>query len=64
MNNDGSDANILDLVFLVDYIFRGGGFPSCFKEADLNADCAVNILDLTSQVDYIFRGGAGPGPCP
>ncbi len=64
VNNDGSDANILDLTFLVDYIFRGGEFPSCFEEADLNADCAVNILDLTFQVDYGFRGGPAPGSCP
>ena len=64
VNNDGSDANILDLTFLVDYIFRGDVFPSCFEEADLNVDCAVNLLDLVFQVDYGFRGGAPPGPCP
>ncbi|MEE8404714.1 MAG: FG-GAP-like repeat-containing protein, partial [candidate division Zixibacteria bacterium] len=64
LNGDGTEANILDLVFLVDLIFRAGPKPDCFEEADVNADCKVDILDLTFQVDYIFRGGAGPGPCP
>ncbi|MCH9025271.1 MAG: hypothetical protein IH931_08050, partial [candidate division Zixibacteria bacterium] len=64
-NTDGVDANILDLTFLVDFIFRGSGNPgSCPKECDVNSDGASsNILDLTFLVDRIFRGGPLPGPC-
>jgi len=64
-NSDGVDANILDLTFLVDFIFRGSGNPgSCPKECDVNSDGASsNILDLTFLVDRIFRGGPLPGLC-
>ena len=65
LNGDGNDANILDLTFIVDSIFRGSGDPGgCPNEADLNGDGeSANILDLTYLVDRIFRGGPAPGPC-
>lgn len=63
-NDDGDDAGILDLTYLVDFIFRGGGPSACPGEADINGDGTVsNILDLTFLVDFIFRGGVPPGPC-
>ena len=63
-NGDGNDANVLDLTFIVDRIFRGGDPASCPDEADLNGDGAsTNILDLTFIVDRIFRGGPPAGPC-
>ena len=64
LNGDGTDANILDLTFAVDRIFRGGSASNCSEEADINADGTPhNILDLTFLVDRIFRGGPPPGPC-
>ena len=63
-NFDGTDANILDLTFVVDRIFRGGPPAVCPQEADLNSDGTTsNILDLTYLVDRIFRGGPPAGPC-
>ena len=65
VNYDGKDANILDLTFLVDFIFRGGTEAACLEEADVNGDGdSADILDLTFLVDFIFRGGPPPGPCP
>ena len=66
LNGDGTDANILDLTFLVDFIFRGSGDPGyCPEESDLNSDgSGPDILDLTFLVDRIFRGGTAPGECP
>ena len=65
LNTDGSDANILDLTFLVDFIFRGSGDPgACPEESDINSDgTSANILDLTYVVDLIFRGGPPPPVC-
>jgi len=65
-NGDGTDSNILDLTFLIDYIFRSSGDPgSCPGESDVNGDGdSSNILDLTFLVDYIFRSGPATGACP
>ncbi len=58
LNNDGNFGNIIDLTFLIDFIFRGGPSPNplCRADLDCNGTCA-NILDLTYLVDFIFRGG-------
>jgi hypothetical protein len=67
-NGDGAfNPNILDLNFLVNYIFRLSGNPGpCLDESNANGDGAVNpnILDLNLIVNYIFRFGPPPGPCP
>jgi len=64
VNYDGADANILDLTFTVDRVFRGGPPAPCPGEGDVNGDgTPTNILDLTFLVDRIFRGGPLPGPC-
>ncbi|MEE8150069.1 MAG: hypothetical protein V3T75_06405, partial [candidate division Zixibacteria bacterium] len=66
MNGDNSaTTDILDLTYIVDWIFRGGSAIACPEEADINGDGVPgNVLDLTFVVDVIFRGGAQPGPCP
>jgi len=64
VNADGANANILDLTYTVDRIFRGGPPALCPEEADVNSDgTPTNILDLTFLVDRLFRGGPPPGPC-
>ena len=67
LNGDSTSANIIDLTFIVDYIFRGSSDPGfCFEASDVNADGqlgAPNILDLTYLIDFIFRGGPQPIGC-
>jgi hypothetical protein len=62
-NNYDNKLNILDLVYLVDYIFRGSGqLPQPERAVgDVNCDEKLDILDLTWLVDYFFR--QGPPPC-
>ncbi len=67
INNDlAPKPNILDLTYLVDFIFRGGPGPVCRQEANLNGSSTPhpNILDLTYVIDVIFRGGPDPIACP
>lgn len=64
LNGDGTNANIIDLNYAVNRIFRGGALPPCTKEGDVNSDgTSTNIIDLNFLVNRIFRGGAMPGPC-
>jgi len=64
-NYDGINANILDLNYMVNRIFRAGPPYLCLEEADANSNgTAGNIVDLNFLVNRIFRGGPAPGPCP
>lgn len=64
VNLDGTDADVVDLNYLVNYIFRNGAATPCLQEADVNADgSAVNIVDLNYIVNYIFRSGPTPQGC-
>ncbi len=59
-NFDGS-LSILDLTYMVNYIFRGGPEPIPVKlSGDWSCDGSTNIIDLTKAVDRIFRGGSLP----
>ncbi len=65
VNGDGKDSNILDLTFLINFIFRSSGDPGpCPRESDVNGDNNVaNLLDMTFMVDRIFRGGSVSPAC-
>lgn len=58
--------DITDLVYLIDYMFRGGPAPPCLEEADVNGDGAdqIDISDLLYLIDYMFRNDSPPGACP
>jgi len=66
-NGDGS-INPIDVVYLVNYAFKGGPAPfadaQCpmINRADWNCDDAINLLDIVKIVNYVFRYPA-PGPC-
>jgi len=64
LNSDGSDADILDLNFAINRIFRNGPSSGCPGESDLNGDGnLLNILDLSFLVNRCFRGGPAAGHC-
>jgi len=52
--------NIIDLTYLVNYVFRGGVKPITIQSGDLNSDFHVNVEDLSYIVEYMFRGGPPP----
>jgi len=65
LDNDGADATVLDLTYMINDIFRGGPNPICTDEADLNGDGkSSNILDLTYLINDIYRGGSSAPICP
>ncbi len=61
--NDDDIVNILDIIFLIDYKFKGGPAPETMASADVNSDGLVNILDIIYLIDYKFKGGPEPN-CP
>ena len=61
VDNNGEFQGILELTYLVDFIFRGGPPPENALAADVDGSGGIaDILDLTYMVDFIFRGGPAP----
>jgi hypothetical protein len=62
-NGDGG-IDISDAVFLIAYIFSGGGAPGECNYAngkgDANGDGGVDISDAVYLIAYIFSGGGTP----
>jgi len=57
---DGKGPDVLDLTYLIDYLFRNGSAPHTIEKANVDGQGGVNVADLTYLVDYLFRGGAEP----
>jgi hypothetical protein len=63
-NSDGIDGSLLDLVFIVRWVFNQGPEPICMGESDVNADgFPGDIMDMSFLVDTIFRGRRLPYSC-
>lgn len=62
VSNDG-DVLIDDLLFIVDFVFKGGPPPDCFGEGDANDDGGINVADLSYLVNYLFKSGPAPPDC-
>jgi Beta-propeller repeat len=64
-NGDAGDAvNVVDVTFLVQYLFQGGASAPCLEEADVAVNNSINIVDLTTLVAFLFSGGPALQACP
>ncbi len=50
-------VDIVDLTFLIDFMFKAGPSPDCMEEADIDMTGEVDIIDLTYIIDFLFRAG-------
>jgi hypothetical protein len=67
VNNDALDnVTVVDLTYLVSYIFRQGPAPVCREEGNVNGDSgeSINVVDITYLVNYLFKSGPQPPLCP
>ena len=55
--------NILDVVYIIDYLYRGGPLPADTLAADVDNSGGMNILDVTYLINYLYKGGPVPD-CP
>jgi hypothetical protein len=59
VNGDGV-VNVGDVVYLVNYLYRGGIPPDSPEVGDINGDCVVDIGDVVYLVNYLYRNGPAP----
>ena len=59
-NADGK-VSVSDIVYLVNYLFKGGSSPAPIQRGDANCDGYVTVSDVVYLINYLFKGG--PPPC-
>ncbi|MFH2035526.1 MAG: M1 family aminopeptidase, partial [Candidatus Zixiibacteriota bacterium] len=53
-------VNILDITFLINYLYKEGTAPVNPILADPNNSCNINILDITYLISYLYKNGPDP----
>jgi photosystem II stability/assembly factor-like uncharacterized protein len=62
--NGDQAVNILDISYLIAYLYQGGPPPDPFESGDANGDGDINILDITYLIAYLYQGGPEPTCTP
>ncbi|MFH2036892.1 MAG: PQQ-binding-like beta-propeller repeat protein [Candidatus Zixiibacteriota bacterium] len=58
---NGNDVvNILDITYLIGYLYKAGPAPVQLKSADVNSSGNINILDITYLISYLYKSGSAP----
>jgi hypothetical protein len=59
-NGDG-EIGVADVVFLINYMFKGESAPDPLELGDANCDGDVNAADVVYLINYLYQGGSAPG---
>jgi hypothetical protein len=59
--NSDKKTTVSDVVFLINYLFKGGPAPEPVYLGDVNCDGKVTVSDVVYLINYLFKGG--PPPC-
>jgi uncharacterized repeat protein (TIGR01451 family) len=59
-NKDGK-ITVADIVYLINYLFKGGPTPVPIQSGDVNCDGKTTVSDVVYLINYLFKGG--PPPC-
>ena len=58
-NYDGV-INVADVVYLINFVFKGGPAPIPYASGEVNGDAQINLADAVYLINYIFKGGPPP----
>lgn len=56
-NGDGN-VSVSDVVYLINYLFKGGPVPVPWEAGEVNCDGNVSVSDVVYMINYLFKGGA------
>ncbi|KPL00064.1 MAG: hypothetical protein AMJ91_05480 [candidate division Zixibacteria bacterium SM23_73_3] len=60
--NGDSLVDLGDVLFIVNYLYKGGPDPCVIEAADPNADCKVDLGDVLYLINFLYREGPSPEP--
>jgi hypothetical protein len=55
-----NQVTLADVIFLVNYVFKGGPAPVPTWYGDVDLSCTVNAADIVFLVNFVFKGGSAP----
>ncbi|MCP4702971.1 MAG: S8 family serine peptidase, partial [candidate division Zixibacteria bacterium] len=55
--DNSEDTDILDVVYLINYIYKDGPPPDPIEAAEINGIPPPNILDIVYLINYIYKDG-------
>ncbi|MGB7063147.1 MAG: C1 family peptidase [Candidatus Zixiibacteriota bacterium] len=58
--NFDQTVDVGDIVYLTNYLYKGGSAPLPPPAGDANGDCTVDLGDVVYLVNYLFKGGPPP----
>lgn len=58
--NGDASIDLLDLLYVVEYLFGLGPMPAVIESADCDSSGDLSILDVLCYADYLFRDGPLP----
>jgi hypothetical protein len=58
--NVDNEVNVSDVIYLINFLFKGGPAPSFLDCADANGDTQVNVSDVIYLINFLFKGGPSP----
>ncbi len=58
--NGDLTVDILDITYLIAFLYKDGPMPDPYAAGDANGNVVVNILDITYLINYKYRGGPEP----
>ncbi len=59
-NGDGIGPNLVDIMDMIQWLYRNGPPPPFINQSDANGDCTPNVLDITSLIAFLYKDGAAP----
>ncbi len=57
VNQDGH-VFVSDVIYLVNYLFKGGSPPAYLPSGDVNLDCKITVSDVVYIINYLFKNGS------
>jgi len=58
--NGSITVNILDVTYLISFLYKGGPMPDPYAAGDVNGSGTINILDVTFLISFLYKGGPPP----
>ena len=53
-------VDVADIVFLINYLYRGDDAPNPYGRGDVNRDCLIDVADIVYLINYLFKNGDPP----